>query len=129
HRLDRLLRVDLRRRRDDRRLDARLRESLVEIRRPVRSSVLLRYLLRRVRASAGEADDLDIFDVLERVEMLTPECSLADDDDFHWVFSSFSIAVLCCRMPTRAGCDGVRNESGTCSTGRREAPSGDDRVR
>src|SRR5690606_10634408 len=86
HDLLRLLRMDLRWRRDDRGIDAGLRERLVEIRGPVRNTVLLRNRFGGLGAASREADDLDAVDVLQSVEMLSPECSLPDDDYFHWTF-------------------------------------------
>src|SRR5690606_30183106 len=86
HHLLRLLRMDLRRRRDDRGIDTGLRERLVEIRGPVRNTVLLRDRFGGLGAASREADDLDAVDVLQSVEMLSPECSLPDDDYFHLTF-------------------------------------------
>ena len=55
-----LRRVHLRRRRQDRGVDAGQRERLGKIRRRMRDAVLLRDGFRRVLAAADEARDLDV---------------------------------------------------------------------
>ena len=78
-----LRRVHLRRRRQDRGVDAGPRERFAEIRRPVRNAVLLRDGLRRLLAAADEAHDLDVLDVLQAVEVFAAKSALPDHDDLH----------------------------------------------
>src|SRR5690606_39722709 len=116
-------RVHLRRRRDDRGLDAGLRKRLVEIGRPVRNAVLLRDLLRRFRAAASEAHDLDAVDVLQSIEMLSPECALADDDDLHLILLAISRVTRNARPRGPCGMRGSNPDRAQPAGG--EAPSGD----
>ncbi len=75
--------LHLRRRGEDRGLDARLLQALGEVGGPVRDVPLLGHLLRAVGAAAGERDDLDAVDLGKRLEMLDAERALAGETDLH----------------------------------------------
>src|SRR5690606_34665686 len=106
--------------RDARGLDARLREGLVEVRRPVRNTVLLGDLLGRLGAPARQARDLDAFDVPQPIEMLPSECALPDDDDLH-----SGLLFVRWTSPERVAAPAARHaqsEAKPCSTGRAGSP-------
>ncbi len=102
HALDRLLRVHLRRRaqnRGARRPAAPARRS--SSRRRVRDAVLLRDFLRRCELPADDRHDFDAVDLLDRIEMLLPERAGACEHDLHRPVLQDHDGPLPCSRPAR----------------------------
>ena len=79
----RLRRVHLRRRGQDRGIDAGARERLAEVARVVRDPVLVRDRRGRLLIAADEARNLDVRNVLQTVQVLLAEGALANHHDLH----------------------------------------------
>jgi hypothetical protein len=83
HALHSLCGVKLRRRAENHRLDAGLRERDGQIDRHVWDAVFLRDFLRRFQAPADDRYNFHSVDELQRIEMLLAEGADAGDDDLH----------------------------------------------
>src|SRR5437763_1129916 len=103
--LQALARMKLRRRCDDGRLDSWLRQTLAEVRRPMRDSARLRHIPRGVRAASAKADHLDAGNFRDGVEMLLSERALANHRNFHLgrSFSNVSRSAVFQDDETRSG--------------------------
>ena len=78
-----LVGVDLGRARDDRRLDARLPQTLGEIGGPMRNLPLLGEGLGAFAPAAGDGHDLGAGDVLQRLHVARAEGALSRESDLH----------------------------------------------
>ena len=83
HAFDRLRRVHLRRRAEDRRIDAGQGERFGELGGRVLHAILRRRLARRLDRAADDGGDLDAADRLDGVEMLEAEGAGAGEHDLH----------------------------------------------
>ena len=83
HALHRLLRMHLRRRGEDHRLQARLVETFRQVRRPMRYAEFLRHFTRGIRTATRQGDDLDAVDIGDRLQMFDAESALSCQSDLH----------------------------------------------
>src|SRR5204863_7543023 len=65
------------------RFDSWLRQTIAEVRRPMRDSARLRHVTRGVGASSAKTDHFNTGDFGYRVEMLLSERPLANHRNFH----------------------------------------------
>src|SRR6185437_800067 len=82
HALDTLLRMHLRRRGENRRLHARLRQALAQILREMRDLEALRHFARAVDVATGEGYHLHVRNFLQGFQLLDAEGALAGYDEF-----------------------------------------------
>ena len=83
HGLYRLFRMDLCRRRQNRRFDTRPRQRVFQIRRPVRYSVLFCHGFRGIGTPAGNRNDFCTLDPCQSVQMFLGKRTLPNHTNLH----------------------------------------------
>ena len=88
--------MHLRRRGEDRRLDAGLLQAFGQVGRPMRDAEFFRDLLGGLGPPAGERDHFNAWNIAHRFEMLDAESALPGQTDLHRCFPNLCFSRMIC---------------------------------